>query len=185
MKFDQLILRELKSFIVENNFQLIEQRDNYIKFELKHIVIIVSHNPFEKSNTLWIGKATDALHAVEIDNVTLEKFFKSSLQLSQVSIEIFIKNLVMFFKNECKPLLISDESRVNNLIEYDLERSRIYTQKLIEMQSLSDIDEAWDKNNYSEFIKLMDQIDKDKLPSSYQLKYKIAFNFQLRTSKKY
>jgi hypothetical protein len=174
MEFSQLILEQLSLVIRKYNLQVVEQRKEYIQFESEHLTIILSHNPLENSNTLWIGKITDKRYAVEIDNKILKLFFNSDLKLSQVPFEVFVKNLVLFFENEGKPLLIGDINTISKLEEFDLERSRIYTQEILDKQNLIAINKAWDKGNYREFIKLLDQVDKDKLPSSYQLKYKIA-----------
>jgi hypothetical protein len=44
----------------------------------------------------------------------------------------------------------------------------------LQEQNLAAANKAWENGNYKEFIKMIDQTNKDKLPSSYQLKYKIA-----------
>ena len=40
--------------------------------------------------------------------------------------------------------------------------------------SIDTASKAWEKNDYKAFIKSMDEIDIEKVPQSYQLKYKIA-----------
>jgi len=58
-------------------------------------------------------------------------FFDSNLQLSQVSVETFIKNLALFFENEGQPLLDGDMVKLAELEKFDLERSNIYTKRAI------------------------------------------------------
>ncbi|HRF25591.1 MAG TPA: hypothetical protein PLR98_15580, partial [Chitinophagaceae bacterium] len=52
--------------------------------------------------------------------------------------------------------------------------SEVYTFQILQEQNLAAANKAWENGNYKEFIKMIDQTNKDKLPSSYQLKYKIA-----------
>jgi hypothetical protein len=80
----------------------------------------------------------------------------------------------LFFENEGKPLLMGDLNRINELEKFSLERSRTYTKNILEKQIFEAADNAWDKSNYKEFISVIGQINKDKVPLSYQLKYKIA-----------
>ena len=121
-----------------------------------------------------MGKNDEKIGKVEIDDDILVKFFHSKLQLSQVPVEVFINNLVLFFENEAQPLLSGDVGRINELEKFDLERSQKYTYDLIEKQNLAAADKAWGNSNYRDFIQVMDKVDKDKLPPSYHLKYKIA-----------
>ncbi|MBB6498133.1 hypothetical protein [Pedobacter cryoconitis] len=174
MKFNQIILEKLGVLFQKCNLNIIEQRDNYLKLLSKYLVIIIAHNQLENSNTIWLGRNDDKMDKVEVDNKVLKLFFGSDLKLSDVSVEIFVKNLVLFFENEAQPLLRGDIDRINKLEEFDLERSQKYTQGLLDKQSLVAANKAWDEGDYREFIKLIDETNKDELPSSYQLKYKIA-----------
>lgn len=174
MEFNQIILEKLGFLFKKYNLQILEQRSNYLKLQSNSLIIIIAHNQLENSNTLWLGRNDEKTDKVEIDNTTLKLFFKSDLKLSQISIEYFVDKLALFFENEAKSLLMGDGNRIDDLEKFDLERSRKYTQDLLDRQNLAAADRAWDTGNYKGFIKLIDQTNKDKLPSSYQLKYKIA-----------
>lgn len=138
------------------------------------MVLIFVHNQIENSNTFWIGKDDKKIDKVEIDNKILKAFFNSDLKLSQVPTNIFVNNLILFFENEGKPLLTGNLNMINELEEFDLKRNSIYTQHLLEQQILGTANGTWDKGDYEEFVNLMGQVDMDKLPSSFKLKYKIA-----------
>jgi hypothetical protein len=174
MNFNQIILERLGLILRKYNFTIIEQRHNYLKLQSKYLLIILVHNQIENSNTIWLGENGKKIDKVEIDNKALKLFFNSDLKLSQVPIDIFANNLVLFFENEGKALLMGDLNRIRELEKFDLERSHIYTQELLDKQNLAAANKAWSEGNYNEFINLINQINKDKLPSSYQLKYKIA-----------
>jgi hypothetical protein len=174
MEFNKLIFEKLGLIFQKYNLHLVEQRSNYLRLQSSSVIIIISQNPLENSNTLWIGRNAANSDQVEIDNKTLRLFFKSDLRLSEVTINTFIDNLVLFFEKEAKPILNGDLVEITRLEEFDLERSHLYTEKLLKKQTLEAADKAWENKNYNEFIKLINQTNKESLPLSYQLKYKIA-----------
>lgn len=178
MEFNKLIFERLGLIFQRYNIHIVEQRSNYLRLQSPSVIIIIAHNSLENSNTLWIGRSDANSEKIEIDNKTLTLFFKSDLQLSGVTVETFINNLVLFFENEAKPILSGDSTEITKLEEFDLKRSHLYTEELIKKQTLGAADKAWKNKNYSEFIKLINQTDKESLPSSYQLKYKIAIQRQ-------
>ena len=174
MSFSEIILEKLGITFKRYNFNIVEQRDDYLKLHSDNLEITFSYNQLENSNTFFLNKNVEKTHSIEIDNETLKSFFNSDLRLSEVAINLFINNLILFFENEGKPLLIGDLNRINELEKFSLERSRTYTKNILEKQILKAADNAWNKSNYEEFISLIGQINKDKLPLSYQLKYEIA-----------
>lgn len=175
MKFSEQILSRLEVDFKTYDLNIVEQRDNYLRLKNIFVIIIIAHNQLEKSNVIWLGKNVEKPDLVEIDNQVLELFFQSNLNLSEVVIEIFLDNLVMFFKNDLKNILLGNMPTIDNLEKFDLERSRKYTQDLLRKQDIVSMDRAWSNEKYDEFIKLMDKTDKSQLPASYSLKYKIAF----------
>ena len=52
--------------------------------------------------------------------------------------------------------------------------SNEYTTELIDKQNLDAANKAWEEGNYKDFINYLDKTDRQRLPSSYELKYKIA-----------
>lgn len=174
MGFNQLILTKLRHIIQENNLYVAEERNDYIKLEKGSLFIIISHNPLENSNTLWLGQNDNQLDVIEIDNYALRTFFQSNLRFNEICTDSFISNLVQFFENQANSLLKGDLSILVKLKEFDQIRSDSYTQSLLESQNLVKADKAWQEENYEEFIKFIDRIGVEKLLTSYKLKYKIA-----------
>lgn len=80
----------------------------------------------------------------------------------------------MFLKSNGSALLSGDESKLLELKLFSEKESEVYTFQILQEQNLAAANKAWENGNYKEFIKMIDQTNKDKLPSSYQLKYKIA-----------
>lgn len=170
MEFIEAILHKTKEIILKYGFEIVEQRKDYLRLKSINLEIIIVKNHYEKTQTLFLGKA----NKVEIDNEVLQYFFNSDLRLSNVSQEEFINNLLLFFKEE-EGLWLGDQSKVISTLEqFDLERSKEYTKDFSNKQSLIDADAAWENKDYQLFIKVLSHIDQNELPKSYRLKYKIA-----------
>jgi hypothetical protein len=174
MSFSEIILEKLGITFKKYNFHIVEQRDDYLKLHSDNLEISFSQNQPENSKTFSLNKSLKKTHSIEIDNETLKSFFNSDLRLSEVAFNLFINNLISFFENEGKSLLMGDLNKINELESFSLERSQIYTHNILKKQILKAADNAWDQRNYKEFISLIGQINNDKLPLSYHLKYKIA-----------
>lgn len=172
MNFSELVLEQLDSLFKSYGLQVVEQRHDYLKLQSAALTVIVAHNKLENSNIFWLGTIGKG-DLVEIDNDVLKLYFKSNLKLSQVSVDVFVKNLRMFFTVEGKSLF-EDIAEVHKLEDFDLKRNQIYTQNIIAQQNLASADIAWKESDYNLFIKILDKIDHNVLPSSYRLKHKIA-----------
>ena len=109
-----------------------------------------------------------------MNNNVKQTFFNSDLKLNDTSPEILVNNLALFFEEEGKPLLNGDIATLDAIEKCITRESEEYTRKLIEKQNLDKANNAWNEGNYNEFIKCMDGMDKQKLPPSYELKYKMA-----------
>lgn len=174
MNFAQTILEKMGFLFQRYNLKIVEQRNDYLKLQSDSLIVIMAYNHLEKSNTLWIGKNDEKADKIEIDNDILSAFFKSNLRLSEVPTDVFIDNLTSFFENEASSLFIGDSYRLEELERFDLQRSHNYTQIVLNRQYIEAADKAWNDGNYKELVKNIDRLNKDELPSSYILKYKIA-----------
>lgn len=174
MIFSEVILKHLGKIFNNYNFKIVEQRRDFIEVQSKAYKIIIVHNQFENSNTLWLG-VNDKDHLVEINNDCLDLYFHSKLKLSGISLEDFVENLRNFFQLEGKSIF-GNTTRINKLVEFDDKRSEDYTHNLLYRQLKESADTAWENKDYSCFINILDDIDHKLLPSSFKLKYKIAQN---------
>jgi hypothetical protein len=172
MEFYQLISEKLHSLFINHGLEITEQSKNIVKYESQELVIGLSHNPRENSNTLWVGRKS--LNEVEIDNQVIQELFNSDLKLSNLSQKTFVNNVFLFFTGVGEKLLVSNEHALVSLKKFNEQRSSDYTTKLVMQQNLEAANKAWKDGNYSDVIKYLEKINKANLPASFKQKYKIA-----------
>ena len=132
MNFNQIILEKLGSILRKYNFNISQQWNNFLMFNLENLTLTFVHNERENSNTFFLSG--DGKNSLEIGDETLKGFFKSELKLTDAPIDVFISNLILFFENEGRPLLDGDLTLLKKLEEFDWQRSYKYTQDLIKKQ---------------------------------------------------
>lgn len=172
MKFNKLIADKLEPVFQKYNLQIFEQFENYIKFKSDKVVITVSYDPRENSNSLFIGKSDDFMCLIDDD--VLRNIFNSDIEIDYVTSQKFINNIVVFFSTKGKPIIEGDIDTLRALEEYIYKKSEKYTNDIINRQNINAADKAWKETDYENFIKYIDKMDKEKLPDSYKLKYKIS-----------
>ncbi len=172
MEFNQLILEKLHPLFTEHGLTIAEESKDIVKYESKELIILLVHNPREKSNTLWVS--SNLLNSVEIDNELMQKFFNSDLKLSNLPKEIFINNVFLFFISEGEKLLDADKRVLTALVEFNEQRSKEFTANLVERQYLEAANKAWYEGSYSDVVRYLEKVSKDNLSASFKQKYKIA-----------
>ncbi|MFC3976452.1 hypothetical protein ACFOUP_08700 [Belliella kenyensis] len=155
---------------IDYGLEKTEQSTNIVKYESQELVIVLSHNPRENSNTLWVGRKH--FNEVEIDNQVMREYFNSDLKLSNLPQETFINNVFLFFMGDGEKLLKGNERALVSLEKFNEQRSSEYTANLVEQQNLEAANKAWKEGNYSDVIKYLEKIN--DLPESFKQKYKIA-----------
>jgi len=169
MEFNTLVKEQLFPILEKVGFKLSEEFKNIIRFESSVLQINIVYNDYEKSNFIELGNKNDILYP--LNDSVVKNVFKSELPINQVTPEIFVKNLGLIFESFGLEIL---KGNIKNLVEYVEKGSSDYTFELVQRQTLETASKAWEKNNYKAFIKSIDEIGIEKLPKSYQLKYKIA-----------
>jgi len=172
MGFNQLISEKLHFLFINHGLEITEQSKNIVKYESKELVIGLSHNPRENSNTLWVGRKH--FNEVEIDNQVMREHFNSDLKLSNLQQETFVNNVFLFFTGDGEKLLVGNERALVSLENFNEQRSSDYTTNLVEQQNLEAANKAWKDGNYSDVIKYLEKVNKANLPASFKQKYKIA-----------
>lgn len=172
MEFNQLISQKLQSLFAEHGLKMTEQSKYILRYESNELVISLSHNPRENSNTLWVGRKS--FNGVEIDNQIMREHFSSDLKLSNLPQETFVDKVFLFFMGDGEKLMEGNEHALSSLEKFNEQRSHEYTAKLVEKQNLEAANKAWKDGNYSEVIKYLEKINTDDLPESFRQKYKIA-----------
>lgn len=172
MTFNQLVSYKLRPIFQRGNLQITESSKNYIKFKSDNVVITLNHNERDNSNAFYVGSNEDFLYP--IDEYLLKSVFKSNLKINQVTQEMFVNNLAVFFEGEGEPLLAGNNYTLEAIENFISKEGEEYTTQLVNKQNLNAANKAWEEGNYKDFIKYLNKIDTQKLPASYKLKYKKA-----------
>lgn len=174
MTFSEKVINMLQPIINEHHLLVKNMQNDSVNLLSDHVKINIVYNKMEQSNTLWIGPNNDQDFGAEIDNSILKDVFNTNIELSNVPNSIFIENLLLFFKQEGNKLFNGNSRKIDQLIKYNEIKNKDYTNDLIAKQQLAQADQSWAEQDYATFIKLLDKMDKLKLPQSYFLKYKMA-----------
>ncbi len=174
MLFNQEIINKIQAILKEYSLLLQRQSEFQMEFSSQEIVIVLSHNPREKSNVLWVkGKHT---HEIEIDNQVMSDVFNSNIKISNLPIEVFLNNVYLFFKERGHELLSAKESFISKLTNYSERRSSEYTENLIDKQNIEAAERAWKTQDYRKVISYLEKVNEIALTNSLKQKYKIAKN---------
>lgn len=170
MEFNKLVEEVLLPILQNEGFKVVEELNNIMRFSSSNMEIGIVYNNYERSNFIEIGKRDEILYPLN-DNI-VKNIFNSELQISQVTPEVFVKNLAsLFTQKEGSKIL---KGSIKHLVKFIEQESSNYTSELIQRQTLETASKAWEKNDYKAFLKSIDEIGIEKIPQSYQLKYKIA-----------
>lgn len=172
MEFNQLVLNRLGLIFQKHNLHVIEQFKNHVKLKSDSVIITLNHDERENSNAFYVGGNEDFLYPV--DEYVLKSAFNSDLKINNVTQEMFINNLAIFFEGEGKPLIAGNIYALEAVEKYVYKEGEVYTTQLVDKQNLDAANKAWEEGNYKDFIKYLDKTDRQKLPASYKLKYKMA-----------
>ena len=127
-------------------------------------------NPYDRSFLVEIGKRDETLYL--LDDYVVKELFNSSLSVEQVTPEIFVQNLsTLFATQEGIEILQGNVKKLKSIM---IRQSDNYTFELLLKQALEISTKAWEANDYAAFVNSIDKIGINRLPQSYQLKYKIA-----------
>jgi len=172
MEFNRLVIDVLLPIFTKNHFHIEDQFENHIKLKSEKVEIIISHNGLDQVNSLSIVAAKG--FSYPIDEEVLRLIFQCDVKIDNVVPEVFVKNLSLFFEDKGKPLLEGDALVLELIVKHVDKANKEYTTTLINSQNLTAADRAWEDTDYRNFIKYIDTVGLLNIPSSYQLKYRIA-----------
>lgn len=170
MNFSEEIKQGLLPMINRGIFEIIEERNNFLKLCSNELQFYIAYNELECSSSLSIEH--QHVDSFEVRNTLLRDIFGCDIELERVTKDVFIKNIILFL-TDCYSKL-ADRSLIDQCITLSRQRDHDYTSYLIVRQNLNKADKAWSEKNYIEFMKLIDIIPTHELSPSYELKYKIA-----------
>jgi hypothetical protein len=172
MDFNQTVNEKISPLFIKHGFILVEHFQNVFRFQSIRVEVNFSYNKFDKTNIFQIGKKDEFLYTLN-DNLII-KIFGSEIKIEKVSVEAFVDNVVFFLTTSGSKLLMGDEIILQKIKTYCEEESKNYTDSLLDKRNLIAANKAWEKSDYKEFIKIINQSNIKNLPSSILLKYKIA-----------
>ncbi len=170
MEFNKLVKTYLYPIFQKYGFEIKEEFKNILYFQSSIIEINIAFNNYEKSCYISIGKKGESLH--ELRNNAVKELFNSSLSVEQVTPETLVQNLSILF--EAKEGVEILKGNIDAFINFKLSEAENYTSELIRKQILDAALKAWENNDYVTFRESIEKIGIDKVPQSFQLKYKIA-----------
>jgi hypothetical protein len=169
INFDKDI-ETITPFLRRYHFRVAETYKDFVKYESEHTEISVGYDDRDHYYFTLIGNKID--NSISLDVINLRDVFA-------YDVEIFIKKpfvtfFIDFFSTKGQNILNGDLTKFKELKKNREERAERYTKELIEKQNLKAADNAWSVNNYSDFIRYLDLVNRSNLPKSYELKYSIA-----------
>jgi hypothetical protein len=170
MEYNTLVRTSFFPILKNFGFDIAKEFKNIICFQSSVMKVNVVFNEYEKSNFIEIGRQNEVLYP--LSNNAIRSIFNSVLSIEQVTPEIFVENLSVIFRQKEGVEIL--KGNIKHLVEFIEKESNDYTLELVQRQTLETASKAWEKNDYKAFIKSIDEIDIEKVPQSYQLKYKIA-----------
>ncbi|GIL24546.1 MAG: hypothetical protein BroJett042_30590 [Bacteroidota bacterium] len=177
MEFNRLLHSKLDSIFEQNNLRVIEEYGGFVKLKSPFVVMSFSHDRMENSNSFFVGR-DDAEYLVDADIAELLFHLEEGkiFLRPETSEGDFLDNIVMLLEShEGKKLLSGEMSKLSDVDKYVNSKAKIYTSNLLNKQYLNAANQSWEEKDYQGFIDNLSHTDKDKLPSSYRLKLKIAF----------
>lgn len=177
MEFNKALHRRLDSIFERYSLKVIEEFNDFIKVESPNLVMSFSHDKRENSFAFFIGhRNADYLVDSEVSELLFDVRNSNIPLHPEVSEEEFADNLVMLLEStEGRKLLNGELSKLSDVRKHVNSRSKQYTSNLLNSQYLGAADRSWQEKDYRGFIDNINLVDKSKLPTSYKLKLKIAF----------
>jgi len=59
MEFNKLVSEKLHSLFTEDGLKMTEESKNIVKYKSDQLIVLLSHNPRENSNTLFVGRSEE------------------------------------------------------------------------------------------------------------------------------
>ncbi|WP_276371939.1 hypothetical protein [Chryseolinea sp. H1M3-3] len=163
----KLTIENVKPIFDASGFEAVESHRNFIRLESTKVSVIIAYDEREKSNLFFIGQIGSTAHLLHSKN--LKEVFDYENAPGN-----FTEFLLDFLNNEGKGILKGDFDKLHKLEDHEESQAKIYTDDLLKEQKVIAADKAWTNKDYLTFVKVIEGIDLDQLPSSYKLKYQMA-----------
>lgn len=170
MDFNELVENQISPILLQNGYEIIGKYRNIMQFESLKMEIRLVFDDREKSIYFYIGRRDKILYS--LDNDIIRELLGYELLIDHVAIDVFIKNLVVLFKqNVMIRLLHGDISILESIVQRN---SKEYTSRLLYEQTLKEASIAWEHKDYEGFVDCINKLENQQLPEIYLRKYNIA-----------
>jgi hypothetical protein len=169
-KFNEIIKDNFSSILFKFGFNIEKEDKNILKYKSNILGINFIYNERENSHFVEIGKINDI--KFPLNNAVIKNVFNSNLIIENVSLYVFVKNMIELFNSTNGENILNGE--IKFLKEFVETESNKYTSKLINEQMINNALLAWENKKYNHFVVLIDKMSKIELSKSILLKYKIA-----------
>ena len=170
MEFNRIVLEKLFPVLQKDGFEIVEEFQNILRFESPKMKVNVVYNEYDRSNFIELGKRGETLY--QLNDSVIKRVFNSELMIDEVIPEVFVENLNDIFQQKEGAEIL--KGNINYLVYYIKLECHNYTNKLVQNQILNIASKAWDNKDFRSFVDNIDKIEIEKIPHSFQLKYKIA-----------
>jgi hypothetical protein len=172
MEFNQLVTDEIFPVLAGYGFSITEVSQHRLLFKSKAVELSISFDRRDQTGLLQAGQRDGYLYS--LNDELIKDVFGSSIKIEQAGMEVFVHQVALFLKGDGSSILSGDRIKLEETKQCAELKARSYTAKLVQEQMLTQADSAWANGQYTEFVRLIDTLNKEDLPQSYQLKYKIA-----------
>jgi hypothetical protein len=170
MEFNTLVKSKLYPILQKYGYIISEETKNIIRFKSDTTKINIVSDDHDKTHLIEIGKQVGILYPLHDKGV--RNIFSFELAIENVSLNTFIKNLAFLFEQP-KGIEIL-KGNIKPLVDEIERESSSYTSELLQKQVLEMASKAWGRKDYKTFVKSIDELGVEKVPKSFQAKYKIA-----------
>ncbi len=161
MEFNEIVVTWIYPILIKEGFQIIENRKNYLHFKSDNVGITISRNQMENSNMIQFSLGEKTYYS--LDEKAVKYLFDKEIKIDAVSPKDFISNLTLFLQGYGRSLLAGDKTFFDKFKDFVHKNNKEYTDHLTKSQILNEADKAWNKKNYSDFIKFINFLDKESL----------------------
>jgi hypothetical protein len=173
VKFNQLVIDKIFPLLEENGFLISETQENLFHFISEKVKLNISYNPREKSGLMEVGERDTMPYP--LNDKLIKIIFDSPITIDgSYGADTFVDHVALFLHGDGLAIVMGDRVILEEIEKFVEKESKEYTNALVREQILQQADQAWKDGEYSEFIRLINELEKDKLPASYQMKYKIS-----------
>jgi len=133
MNFQETI-DPLTKFLDENDFSVIEQSHNFIKYASNFAIITIAFSDREYLYYIHVGQSPESL--IQLTEVAVKEVFKYDIYI--IKSTKTVDNWISFFKKAGKGILLGDKKIFEKINEFSEQQSKEYKRQLTHLQNIQE-----------------------------------------------